>query len=277
MKTSNKLLISLAVLLIVIPIIVVAVNIKMNYVASTSGSFVDTQVANSEPFEKKTANRASIPIKTKFSTININNGKRVFLELHFIESEMYGVKVPEDIKDDIKFNVDNSGVLQIDFDDKLDGSHTGDTIVIVVYSPNIHALNLNNLSSVVLTARADTLSINMKRSGSLSLGTPITFSVNEKITRVINQTDIKQLNVNLDSASFYSSNSSYKNLNINCKDSSVDIKGDQKNSIDNLTINTFNTSEITLENVMINNISGDFSDKTKVQMPVKYLKQMFKK
>lgn len=279
MKTSNKLLTALAVLLVIIPIIVVAINVKINYRPATGENFVEDQEINAEPLDKESPGRTSIPIKTAFSSVNVPDAKRIYLELHFIKSVKAGVKVPTDMKNDISFSINNTGALQISFSDKLNRSgNNRNGVVILVYSPKIDELNLNNLSSLVLTAKADTLNINMKRSGSISFGSPITFSVNDKFTRVINQTDIKQLNVNLDSASFYSSNSSYKNLVISSKNSSIDIQGSENsnNSIENLTINTFGKSDFKMENVIVNKISGSLSDETTIGMPAKYLKQMLK-
>lgn len=279
MKTSNKLLTALAVLLVIIPIIVVAINVKINYRPATDENFVEDQEINAEPLDKESPGRTSIPIKTAFSSVNVPDAKRIYLELHFIKSVKAGVKVPTDMKNDISFSINNTGALQISFSDKLNRSgNNRNGVVILVYSPKIDELNLNNLSSLVLTAKADTLNINMKRSGSISFGSPITFSVNDKLTRVINQTDIKQLNVNLDSASFYSSNSSYKNLVISSKNSSIDIQGGENsnNSIENLTINTFGKSDFKMENVIVNKISGSLSDETTIGMPAKYLKQMLK-
>ena len=279
MKTSNKLLAILAALLIIIPIIVVAVNVKINYRPATRENFVEDQEINAEPLDKESPGKTSIPIKTAFSSVNVPDAKRIYLELHFRKSVKAGVKVPTDMKNDINFSINKTGALQISFSDKLNrsGNHRNG-VVILVYSPKIDELNLNNLSSLVLTAEADTLNINMKRSGSISFGSPITFSVNDKLTRVINQTDIKQLNVNLDSASFYSSNSSYKNLVISSKNSSIDIQGGENsnNSIENLTINTFGKSDFKMENVIVNKISGSLSDETTIGMPAKYLKQMLK-
>lgn len=280
MKTSNKLLTALAALLIIIPIIVVAINVKINYRPATGENFVEEQEINTEPFDKESSGRTSIPIKTPFNSVNIPDAKRNVLQIHFIKSAISGIKVPTEMKNEISFSVNNMGILQINIGDKLNTSgYHKDGIAILVYGPNINDLSLNNSTSLVLTAKTDTLNVNMKRSGSISFGSPITFSVNEKVTRVINQTDIKQLNVNLDSASFYSSNSSYKNLTISSKNSSVDIRGDEnsKNSIGNLTINTFEKSDIKIEeNVMVNKISGNLSDETTIAMPVKYLKQMLK-
>lgn len=278
MKTSNKLLIALAALLVIIPIIVVAVNVKMNYKPSRGDDFVEEQVINAEPFDKESPGRTAIAMKTPFTSINIPDAKRNVLQLHFIKSAVSGIKVPTDLKDGLSFSVNTQGVLQINCSDKLktSGYHKYG-IAIVIYGPNIIELNLNNSTSLVLTAKTDSLNVNMKNSGQLSFGTPITFSTVEgKATRVINQTDIKQLNINLDSASFYSQSNSYKNLNIKSKNSSIDFRGDEKSSIENLTINTFEKSEITIDKVNINKISGNLSDETTIKMPVKYLKQMLK-
>lgn len=280
MKTSNKLLAILAVLLIIIPIIVVAVNVKINYKPSNGDSFVEEQEINAEPFDKESSGRTSIPIKTAFSSVNIPDAKRNVLQIHFIKSTISGIKVPTEMKDEISFKVNSMGVLQISIGDKLNTSgYHKYGIAILIYGPNIKELSLNNSTSVFLTAKTDTLNVNMKKSGELSFGSPITFSMNGKTTRIINQTDIKQLNVNLDSAAFNSGNNSYKNLNISCKNSSVNIYGDENesNSILNLTINTFEKSDIKIENVMVNEASGSLSDETTIAMPVKYLKQMFKK
>jgi len=279
MKTSNKLLITLAALLIIIPILVVAVNVKMNYRPSTGDNFVEEQEINAEPFDKVSQDRIAIPIKTSFSSVNVPDAKRIYLELHFIKSAKSGVKVPTDMKNDITFNINNSGALQINFSDKLDrsGNHRNG-VVILVYSPNIDKLNLNNASSVVLTAKTDSLGINVKKSGMLIFGSPITFSSNGKVTKVINQTDIKKVDISLDSSVFNSGNINYQKLNITGKNSSINIEGQpqENKNIENLTINTFENSDVKIENIVVDKISGSLSDETTIKIPVKYLKQIFK-
>lgn len=280
MKTSNRLLIILAALLIIIPIIVVAVNVKMNYRTRTSDNFVEEQEINEEPFERMSKDRISIPIKTPFSIVDIPDAKRIYLELHFIKSTQSGVKIPMDLKNDIAFTINKAGMLQINFSDKLNRSgNNRNGIVILVYSPHIDRLNLNKTASTILTAKTDSLDIKVKNSGQLTFGSPVTFSTDGKITRVINQTEIKNLTINLDSTAFSSGNNNYKNLNIICKNSSANIEGaeeEENKSVENLIVKTFEKSEITINKVNINKISGSLSDETKVQMPVKYLKQMLK-
>lgn len=279
MKTSNKLLITLAALLIIIPILVVAVNVKMNYRPSRGNDFVEEQEINAEPFEKVSQDRIAIPIKTSFSSVNVPDAKRIYLELHLIKSAKSGVKVPTDMKNDIAFNINNAGALQINFSDKLDrsGNHRNG-VVILVYSPNIDKLNLNNASNVVLTAKTDSLGINVTRTGMLIFGSPITFNSNGKVNRVINQTDIKKVDIHLDSSVFNSGNINYQKLNITGKNSSINIEGEPQGNknIENLTINTFEKSEVKIDKVKIDKISGSLSDETTIAMPVKYLKQMLK-
>ncbi|MGM9476768.1 GIN domain-containing protein [Pedobacter sp. GSP4] len=280
MKTSNKLLIALAALLIVIPIVVIAVNVKLNYVSFKSDRFLAEQDINAEPFDKESDGRVSIPFNTSFNSVNVPDAKRIYLELHLIKSAKSGVKVPTDMKDGITFNVNKTGTLQVSFSDQLNRSGNNRYgVVILVYSPNIDQLNINNSSSIVLTAKTDSLSINATKSGNLSFGSPITFSSNGKFTRVINQTDIKKLNINLDSSVFNSSNISYRDLNISSKNSTVTMSGEdaKNNSIENLTINTFEKAYLKIENITVNKITGNFSDETTIAMPVKYLKQMLKK
>lgn len=279
MKTSNKLLITLAVLLIIIPILVVAVNVKMNYRPSKGNDFVEEQEINAEPFEKVSQDRIAIPIKTSFSSVNVPDAKRIYLELHLIKSAKSGVKVPTGMKNDIAFNINNAGALQINFSDKLDrsGNHRNG-VVILVYSPNIDKLNLNNASNVVLTAKTDSLGISVTRSGMLTFGSPTTFSSNGKVNRVINQTDIKKVDISLDSSVFNSGSINYQKLNITAKNSSINIEGEpqENKNIENLTINTFEKSEVKIDKVKIDKISGSLSNETTIAMPVKYLKQMLK-
>ncbi|MBB6236624.1 hypothetical protein HDC90_001236 [Pedobacter sp. AK013] len=278
MKTSNKLLITLAALLIIVPIIVVAINAKINYKPSKSGGFVEEQEINTEPFAKESPGRTAVPIKNPFTSINIPDARGNALQIHFIKSDVFGVKVPIEMKDAINFSVNNMGVLQIYFDDKAQPSHHHRSdITILIYCQNVSELNLTNSSELVLTAKTDSLNINMKSAGQLSFSSPITlFTSNGKSSKVINQTDIKQLNINLDSATFYSESNSYKRLNIRCKNSTVDLGGENKSNIDYLTINTLEKSEIKINKVNINKISGSLSDETTIAMPVKYLKQMLK-
>lgn len=99
MKTSNKLLISLAILLIAIPIIVVAINAKVNYKErGIEDSYLGTQEINNETFEQKSKERINVSLQSPFNAVQIKNAKGFSVQLFVKEDNKYGLKIQEKFK-----------------------------------------------------------------------------------------------------------------------------------------------------------------------------------
>lgn len=282
MKTSNKLLISLAASLIIIPIIVVAVNIRMNY--QDRNSVKKEYLENYNGFDKKSPEFKSLET-SKFSALNIPDANDAYLNIKIIKDQKSGIKIPTDVADQFSFLVDNSGTLQITMksgNQKLPYSPT-----IFIYGNNISKVSVAKAGGFYIDINADSLILDAKNTNHISFESTAKLKV-LKINAdhvkdiALSSKDINTIETNINESEFRTGEINYDWLTINSTgESKITITGDEqspeKYRIHNLKVNTSGGTAFSIENIQVNNISGNFSDETKVQMPVKYLKQMFKK
>ncbi|CAH0173880.1 hypothetical protein SRABI27_01669 [Pedobacter sp. Bi27] len=281
MKTSNKLLISLAALLIVIPIVVVAINIKLNYrERGIEDTYFGTQEINNEAFDQKSKGRITIPLQTPFKAIQIKDAKRFSVQLYVKEDKRYGLKVPEKFKNDLKFEVDANGVLQITVKNQTN-DNDAEKIVLVIYCPNINEASVTNSNIFEFSAHSDSIKLNVDHSEMLFLTGDITYNDTKgKVTSIINPTKIGKLYLNLNKTKFSGVINAFKDLYVTANNSEIEIGNIDDNKefpFDNLNIKTTDTSSVKLQNVKVKTFTGDFSDATTLQIPTPLLKQLFKK
>ncbi|UKT63755.1 GIN domain-containing protein [Pedobacter mucosus] len=278
MKTSNKLIVALVLTLLIIPLGVIAYIVKTKYVPASEYSYLNRQDGSSEPLNAKTPGRFAIPISQKFNKVSILNGKQISISLHLTNSETAGIKIPNYAKESITYKVEN-GVLNIILKDDFNATRFVD---IVVYAPIFKSINLNEVRLLELTAKSDSLQVNLNKTESFSFGGMITTRNNKgEITKVINQSDIKNLVINLNDSKFSSFSNSYQNIEINTKGKSeIELNSGEDNNevytIKNLKINTLDSAKIDIKNINIDKFSGKISDNTIIQMPAANLKQFFK-
>lgn len=280
MKTSNKLLITLAVSLIIIPIIVIAVNVKINY--KDQKTFVNTSKADksfstpSEGFKSKTLGQ--------FKSVNIGDANDIYLNVKIIKDSKFGIKVPEDLEGQFGFEVDNEGTLQITLKNGKERMHYSPTILI--YSDHISKVSVAKAGRFELEINSDSLTLNAKDVKHLS------FETNSKLNALALNADhvedialsskgIDIVNANLRASEFKTGEISYKILNIaSAGQSKIEISGDEKDiekyMVDQLKISTTGKTLLSINDIKVNNISGSLSDSTMVEMPAIYLKKMLK-
>lgn len=283
MKTSNKLLISLAVLLIVIPILVVGINIKVNYKEKgPEDTYLGTQNINNESFEQKSKERVSISLQSPFNAVQIKDAKGFNVQLYVKEDNKYGLKIQEKFKNDLKYEVDANGVLQLSIKNFSEDNGV-EKIVIVIYCPKINKASVANSYLLEFSAHSDSLLLDIDNGGSLFLsGDNTTNDEKGKITSVINPTKIGKLYLNLNKTKFSGFTNAFKDLYITANNSEIEIGNMDENnktpfSFDNLSIKTIDTSSVKLQNVNIKTFAADFSNATTLQIPTPLLKQLFKK
>ncbi|MES2417876.1 MAG: hypothetical protein V4541_06785 [Bacteroidota bacterium] len=283
MKTSNKLLITFALALILIPLLGMVYVSQVNY---KNGKYGEDEVKKVENFTTPTKNMASIAASTAFDAVTIENARNKGIYIHFIKDEKFGLKIPEKLKDSIDINVNANGQLQINFRNKQDNSNY-EYQTILVYAPNMRQLNITNASSLFLDAVLDSLSLTVKNSNSINLQNDLKIShLNVNTDNVksfyIRKIDVKSLVLTLKNTKFNSAQNSFDNLSINASDESeITLNGDnnENNSyaIRNLNLNTLNKADVKVEGIKIDHCSGSFSNETTVQMPAVNLNQMYKK
>lgn len=288
MKLSNKLLTGFASALVLIPLLGMVYVSQAYYKIGTYNDDRVDRVASEQHFNTPTENMESKPIATPFQSINIEDAKQLGLYINFIKDENYGIKIPNELKGAINFTVDATGKLQFVFDNKKVDPKSTRYTTIYVYGKEMKQVNVSNADFMYFDAKGDSIQLNMKKSGSLTLNKDITLSslqiTTDEVKEVsINEVAVKSLSVTLNGANFRSNESSYDNLSITAAGKSeIEIKGsDYENGknylIKNLFVNTLNEVDFKLENIKIDKCSGSFSDQTKVQMPAVNLNQMYKR
>lgn len=280
MKTSNKLLISLAVLLIVIPVLVVGINIKVNYKEKgPEDTYFGTQNINNETFEQKSKGRIAFPLQSPFKAIQIKDAKGFSIQVFVKEDSKYGLKIPENCKNDLKFEVDANGVLQITVKGTFE-NNMAEKIPIVIYCPVINQVSVAHSGIFEFSAHSDSLTINVDHSENLSLTGDITTSdAKGKVISVINPTKIGKLYLNLNQTTFFGITNAFKDLHVKANKSEIEIGNLEVNkefAFENLTIKTTDTSSVKLQNVKVKTFTADFSNATTLQIPTPLLKQLFK-
>ncbi|MFF5383073.1 hypothetical protein [Pedobacter suwonensis] len=280
MKTSNKLLISLAILLIAIPIIAVAINAKINFKdRGIEDSYLGTQVINNETFEQKSKGRITIPLQSPFHAIQIKDAKGFSIQLFVKKENNYGLKIPENAKNGLKFEVDANGVLQIIVNAES-GTMT-EKIPVVVYCPKISQVSASNLGIFEFSVHADSITLNVDHAEDLFLSGAITNTDATGKTTEVTPTQIGKLYLTLNKAKFSGFTNGFKELNLTANKSEIEIGNMDENnqkpfSFDLLNIKTTDTSSVKLQNVSLKSFSANFSDATTLQIPTPLLKQLFK-
>ncbi|RYG20285.1 MAG: hypothetical protein EOO07_05135 [Chitinophagaceae bacterium] len=286
MKTSNKLLIVFAAALILIPLLGM---IGVSAIYYKTGSYQDDQVnrtSTEKHFNTPTEGMESKAVSSAFESISIEDAKKMGLYINVVKDENYGIKVPDELKDSIDFKVVN-GELQITLNAKRD-VRKRDYTTIIVYAKNVKQVNVSNAEFMYFDVNADSVKLNVKKSGSVSLNKDITLNAlhitTDEVQNVhVNEVAVKSLSLTLNGTNFQSDQSSYDHLSITAAGKSeIEINGsdrakDKKYVIKKLFINTLNEADFKLANIQVNECSGNFSDQTRVQMPAVNLNQMYKK
>lgn len=279
MKTSNKLLIAFAATLIVLPVLVMAVVSKMYY--TDAKNWVDLEKQN-ETFDGKSEHMEAIALN-QFNAINIADGKEVDFYIHLVKDKKFGVKVAKTEKDFVKFSVDKDGQLQINLTKKTEEYRY---IELFVYAPETKNLSANNVSTLELKAKGDTLALNLKKFLNLkfneaSLLQKLSINAENGYTNIEENAIAKSIYLNLKGANFRSVGVSFENLDITSTgNSEIDVFGgnghEKKYKIRNLALKTIDSANVTFRAIAIEKAKGSLSDQTTVQLPVNTLKQLLK-
>jgi len=277
MKTSNKLLIALAVALVVIPILVVAINVKLNYKSASKWS---ENLTSLHDFETESSGFKKEKITQNFNEINFVGQKGLMLNLTLIKSSSKGIKLSDGESSAIKSRVDANGVLQISFNEQKNSNFK--SVTLAIYGPEVNRLKINDLLQLRLTAKADDLNLDVSNLQSMAVDVnsrinKLTVSGNQLKNFSIDREIASELNLNLINSEFKTAWASYKKLSINASGaSSVNITGDDqdrnKYKIDELVLNSTGSPFISISRIHVSQSSVNLSDSTVVSMPAQYLK-----
>lgn len=285
MKTSNKILIAFASALILIPVLGMVIVCATQYKTGT----YKADIPKIENFSTPTKNMVSLALTSSFQSVNVADSKGLALSIHLIKDDKSGIKIQDKFKDLISATVDANGQLQITIKDQIEteSNKMRRYTSIYIYAPSVKSLNVANANDLNITSTADSLTLDMKKLGSLSFDSETHIKqLNLKTVDVerlsFREDDIKSINLDLDKTKLYIESNSFDNAAIttrgNCE---VEIGAQYDNArgqtINNLILNTNGIASVKIENTIIKNCAGKFSDETQVQMPAINLNQMYKK
>lgn len=281
MKTSNKLLITFAAALILLPLLGMIVVSRVYYKA---GPRVEADIVVVKSFDMKTEDFTNLPTSA-FQTVNIPEAKAVRFNIHLVKDTKFGVKVSNHIKDRVSVTVDGSGQLQVSVKNEGGKGRTyGD---LYIFSPNVSALAISNTDEVVFTINQDSLQLSVKEIESVYFENTKLKSLRATADHVnvfsMIAEEFGSVNLNLTNSSVISRAASYESLVINSSGKGdIEISGSEKNkekvyTIKDLVINTTDEGKVSLGNITVDKYSGKFSDRTQVEMPASLLNKMYLK
>lgn len=282
MKTSNKLLIALAALLIIVPILVIATYVKVNYIT------INEAIKNNEGlthFNTKTPAFVSHKIDQAFNLININGSEKAILNLTLVENPAYGYKISEDNDQHYQAIVDANGRLNISRKANQDDDKY--VLNLVIFAPKFNQLAVADVLQLELNTKLKQLDLDLKNINSVSFDqktkiSQLNVNGNQVNDFSLSHNEVNELKLNLMDVEFRSTSSSYKSLALTLSGKSdITISGDDidgnKYQIDRLLITDKGSSTISLDKIKVIEAMGNFSDATKINTPARYMKQFYGK
>jgi len=278
MKTSNKLIIALAAALIVVPIIVIAVNVRFNYrKMDYRDSYSGANQINTEDFNQKSIGRIAIGIAQPFTSVRVDDAKGISVQIYVKTSERFGIKIQDVYKDLINTTVNQKGELLISFADKMERGRN-DKVILVVYCPAINAIEVKNSYITELAATADTLNVKITDAQSVFFTGNFTYNDDKrKKTEIESPTKIGTLNLSLKDTEFAGYNAGIKNIKIEAAKSTINLGASDPHAVvdyNSLSILAKDNSTVNIEHTTAKTAHGDFSDDTQMKIPTSMLKQM---
>ena len=285
MKTSNKLLIAFGAFLFIAPLLGMVIISKVFYKDASNLNMAEIQEVNNQPFSTVSKGRKTIVLDKAFSSINFLDGNNSSIEVHFIKSKSYGIKIPEEVVGSIKEEVIN-GELNISFNKEFSKPDFRQRIYLVVYAPNLEKLTANNFINLSCVVQTDSLVVNVARCY-FSLGNSdikLTSMNNKGDTlnhSVSNQTNIESLKIISDKSNINISELNLHSLNILANnDSEINLEGRKINQgqseIKNFSIETSGKNQVSIKNFNFSKTKSNFSDDTQLTIPTSILKMLLK-
>lgn len=277
MKTTNKILIGLAVALFVFPVGGMVIWAKSNRIDQK----VYNQEVESEKNDFNTKDKYMVATKVNaFDKVSISSNENAYVSLFLIKSDVYGFKVSKGLEDKFTHQIDDHGRLFIKtkHDEKFfQGS-------VYIFAPTFDDIELATIQLHEIGSNLDSLRLTLKNVNSLKM-----FGENKNLKSLymvldssdagfLTKSDSEQVQ-NLDKLTLKMKNSSFSlgkqvyNKVIASLDNSSLIYMTENNSkqlyIKDLSVTTLGSSTLgSFNKDQIGNLSGRISDSTTVMMPL---------
>lgn len=289
MKTSNKLLIALGILLIVAPLMSMIIISKIYYKPVNKKDPFTEQKLNNQTFKENTPGRTASTIHQPFFAVNLVDANHSSVELHLIQENNYGVKVPDDIAEHLDFKVKN-GILNISFKGGFSMPDSKNRMMITAYAPRFEKIIALNTSNLNLITQSDSLSIRLKDCKYFSISEGLGFT-STKVTVVNgdtvknetynNKPKFKNLNIDLDHSNLNLSIVNLYQLSIKAQNNSeVEINGveppNKQSNIEHFKLITIGENDVKINHFNPKEMKVEVSDETKLEVETPLLKKFFK-
>jgi len=285
MKTSNKLLIGLALTLLIVPLTVMILIAKANRIDDKTYNkmLMGAENINSDldRFIKK------YPVKA-FHNVVINGSESSFLNIKIIASDKFLFKATTGIAPDIDYKIDNDGKLQISLKERSKYQYG----TLLIFSPNLKSITFNNVSIDDLSANQESLNVEIVKGINFRFGEGLKIKdlnlLKQTIDKqqdvmipniMIEDAEIKNLKVNINTGHLTVNNTTIGNLNLNLKNANAEFQNEENKNvapIDSLVLNSMGKNEVNFQHIKIKNAKGMLSDETTIQIPMVNLKQIIK-
>ncbi len=280
MKTSNKLLLALGILLFVVPISAISYIRGKDRVNQEEYTRIIEQEASS-------LNAVDVYLTThetpNFNTVHINGeNKRIYTTLHLIKSSQFGIKIEKGHNDATNYTI-SDGVLHINIPQEKFRYH----ITLYIFAPDIDTLGLSNLDIQKIKTDMEGLTLvgdnilgklnidsDKLRDLSIELKKSNVSSVYERNAQ--KHSGIQKIKLKADSSHIGFQQQHYNAVNVHAINSSVFFfDADEKVlEIDSLTLLTEGKCNININKRRVNNVEGILSDSTTIDLPIGQLRKL---
>ncbi|WP_316806036.1 hypothetical protein [Pedobacter agri] len=286
MKTSNKILICLAVALLTIPLTIMVLVAKTSRISDQQYN----QIILGEEDLDKEGSRFVKKYDTKaFNKIFIQGADFKDVKIKVFKSNKFAVKITKDLADQLISLENVDGQIQI----KLPSSEVYARGTIIVFSPALTHIKIDDVNlSQLFVKESDSLTLELGKNASFSIteGTKIKhLSITNKNLQTLSEywvdnniysSGITQLDVKLNRSTLNIYDSAISTLDLDVNTTKVKVSNEQGKTfepIENLVLKTTGECAVNFENIKINNAKGEISNSTSIQVPIINLKQMLQK
>jgi len=286
MKTSNKLLIILSVILLTVPLGIMILVAKSNR--------IDNDRYNQILLEEETLDKKASRFVTKFDTksfdkIFIQGADFKEVKIKVFKSNKFAIKITKDLAEQIIKMKNINNTIHIN----LASSEMYTRGTIIIFSPALSHIKIDDIKlSNLYVKQSDSLTLELGNNASFSISEGIHvknfFVNNEHITNQhtytvdnnIYNSGIEKLHINLKNSNINVYDSAISTLDINLNSSNIKVsyqQADHQKSLKNLSLKTSGKCSVDFRNTKIDNAEGEISNETSIQIPVVNLKQILKK
>ncbi|GGH23647.1 hypothetical protein FAZ19_17145 [Sphingobacterium alkalisoli] len=281
MKLSNKLLIGLATILLVVPICVCYIVVKANRADAHTYRDLLYKEATSLQVPDKYMRTVSVE---PFKKVKLLGSGNTSINLQHINSDRFAIKADKDKESDFVYHIDDQGNLEIDFQNRKQYSQ----LSISIFSPNVEELTVSNIHIQDFTIQAPEFHVSLEKQSAFSFG------LNTKIDHlymnvsqsnldmrwvdVVNEPmhGVRDLTLDLNSSSVRIHKRAFGKLYASIKDSEIafNLQKDTTGHIEEMNIFTKGKSAVYMNGTEIKSLLGSLSDQTMTDLPVYHLRKL---